>query len=186
MPTEIQNETLDATGPFTKFVNGLLLAAALQYEPAALDWVVDRFNFRYDKGDLEAAHEKHHNRLLKHVYAKQMPFTSISAEMAVETSNTEIMSWIVLRDPDTRPMLIEATVKFGDAPLVEWWRVRHGVVFGQRELKRVIRAKNLMLVMKLLNGRDIEWDLGAALQAAEATHGQSPDEPVLMEHRMTA
>ncbi|KAL2911171.1 hypothetical protein HK105_209379 [Polyrhizophydium stewartii] len=78
------------------------------------------------------------------------------------------MNWAISRDPGAVPMLIEATAKGGDKALLEWWRVRHGVVFGQRELELAAGHGNVDLVKHLLGADGADWDLEAALAAIRA------------------
>ncbi|KAL2912279.1 hypothetical protein HK105_208270 [Polyrhizophydium stewartii] len=40
--------------------------------------------------------------------------------------------------------------------LVEWWRVRYGVVFGQRELKKAIQDHNVKMVLHLLAADNVK------------------------------
>nr|KAJ3414170.1 hypothetical protein HK105_001876 [Polyrhizophydium stewartii] len=257
MPAEIQNEILDAAGPFTKFVNGLLLAAELRGLPKRLreqvwqdasdtDWqgdvgVLPRFDIsskslnlrsrsllrrckhmNLDKEivhvavrngwddpldfgkpdelariaaiegntrlmrdlieerqsakpdfsvtdlrecDLDEAHRQCDSDLLKHFYGRGMPLIRESVESAVRCCNVALLDWAVKRDRDVIPKLILQTACYGDPALIEWWRVKHGITFSQRELEFAISSRNIRFAVVLLATDDNKWDLEAADKA---------------------
>nr|KAJ3417736.1 hypothetical protein HK105_000860 [Polyrhizophydium stewartii] len=132
------------------------------------DWVMDRFGLQVSESNLAAVHASLHNGLLKHIYERGMAFTGRSAVFAVQFCNVDLINWAVQRDRGLIPMLVEATAKRGDPSLVEWWGVRHGVVFGQRELEEAISERNVWLAQHLLATDDVEWDLEAAREAASS------------------
>ncbi|KAL2917474.1 hypothetical protein HK105_203140 [Polyrhizophydium stewartii] len=136
-------------------------------EADALIWAADRFNLNLSENTIIHAVMKGHNNLLKHVYKGGVAFTSVSAAIAATYGNVGIMSWVMQRDRRAITMLVEATASSGDSLLVEWWRMRHGIVFGQRELETAIREYNHKLVKYLLTIEDVEWDLNAARKAAD-------------------
>ncbi|KAL2919108.1 hypothetical protein HK105_201378 [Polyrhizophydium stewartii] len=106
-----------------------------------LDWACERFQVELQEGDLEYAWYHPHNAVLKQAYERGVPFTDLSAKEAVHYSNTEIMSWIISRDSSKQPLLVDATIQHGDDALVEWWRVRHGVVIAQADIQN--RKQNI-------------------------------------------
>nr|KAJ3422127.1 hypothetical protein HK105_001038 [Polyrhizophydium stewartii] len=130
-----------------------------------LDWACERFQVELQEGDLEDAWDHPHNAVLKQAYERGMPFTDLSAKEAVDYSNTEIMSWIISRDTSKQPLLVDATIQHGDDALLEWWRVRHGVIVGQQDLEAAIRAGDTKTFLSLLSKKSIAWDFDAALEA---------------------
>nr|KAJ3421376.1 hypothetical protein HK105_003719 [Polyrhizophydium stewartii] len=156
-------EWLDARGLIKP--ESLLRHLAGKGKIDVLDWACERFQVELQEGDLEDAWDHPHNAVLKQAYERGMPFTDLSAKEAVDYSNTEIMSWIISRDSSKQPMLIDATIQHGDDALVEWWRVRHGVIVGQQDLEAAIRAGDTKTFLSLLSKKTISWDFDDALQA---------------------
>ncbi|KAL2911221.1 hypothetical protein HK105_209329 [Polyrhizophydium stewartii] len=138
-----------------------------------LEWAMARFNLELQELDLEYAYIERHTHVLKWAYERGVPFTSISANGACLYNYTEIMSWAISRDRGVIPMLLRATAKHGYSLHIEWWRVRHGAVLGQRELEMAIRECNDQLVQALLETHDVDWDLDGARDALDDVAGPS-------------
>ncbi|KAL2911457.1 hypothetical protein HK105_209069 [Polyrhizophydium stewartii] len=145
-----------------------------------LDWALTHFQLSFGEFELYHAYIRDQSKLIKWAYERGVPFTSVSADNAAGLCNTDIIGWAIVRDRRLIPMLVSATTRRGDWRLVEWWRVRHGVVFGQRELEKAIKYRNDKLAAHLLEMDEIEWDLDAARLAADKAnqhqHGGSADD----------
>ncbi|KAL2917200.1 hypothetical protein HK105_203264 [Polyrhizophydium stewartii] len=135
-------------------------------EADALEWVLARFQVELREEDLEDAHKVKCNHLLKRMYARGVPFTNLSAQYAAQCCNVEMISRAIARGGHMTAMLIDATAAHGDPSLVEWWRVRHGVAFGQPELEAAIIGRNHKLAKYLLAMDSVDWDLDATRAAA--------------------
>ncbi|KAL2918454.1 hypothetical protein HK105_201855 [Polyrhizophydium stewartii] len=133
-----------------------------------LEWAMARFRTELQENNLRIAHNSRCNRLLKWAYQHGVPFTVKSAEWATDNYNVDIMALMISRDAGRIPMLVEATAGYGGFVLIEWWRERYGVVFGQRELEAATRNGNMPITRRLLALEDAEWDLDAARTAAHA------------------
>ncbi|KAL2919753.1 hypothetical protein HK105_200669 [Polyrhizophydium stewartii] len=101
---------------------------------AALDWALNRYQLDVRENILVSAHFELHNEVLKRMFERGVPFTAMSAQRCARSCNVDLMSWILARDAGLAPLLVDATAMYGNPLLVQWWRVRYGVVFGQREL----------------------------------------------------
>nr|KAJ3422274.1 hypothetical protein HK105_000438 [Polyrhizophydium stewartii] len=135
-----------------------------------LEWAVARFGIELGQIHLDEAHRRRNNAVIMWAYERGMPFTRDGANTAAWLCNIELMNWVISRERGSISMLVDATAKLGNPPLVEWWRERHGVVFGQRELEVAIREYNCSLAEHLLAIEDADWDfvsLSAALVASE-------------------
>ncbi|KAL2920138.1 hypothetical protein HK105_200204 [Polyrhizophydium stewartii] len=155
-------EWLDARGHMRPEV--IVRNLARKGKVDVLDWARDRFQVELQESDLEFAFLHRHNAVLKQAYERGVPFTSQSAMEAARHSSTEIMSWIVARDRSMMPMLLDASKRYGNDALLDWWRVRHGVVVGQQDLEAAICGDDVGLFSCLLSKKSIEWDLDAALE----------------------
>nr|KAJ3418024.1 hypothetical protein HK105_000463 [Polyrhizophydium stewartii] len=142
---------------------------------ALLNWYMDRFKVDISGVNLYRAYHKCQTKLLKWLYKHKVQFGPADAQLAASACNTDIMQWAIQRNPAVTPMLFEATAVRGDAALVEWWRVRHGVVFGQRELEMAIRDYNCRMVKHLLEMDGADWDLEATHAALDDAEGASKD-----------
>ncbi|KAL2911103.1 Inorganic pyrophosphatase [Polyrhizophydium stewartii] len=138
-----------------------------------LEWAMARFNLGLQELDLEYAYIERHTHVLKWAHERGVPFTSISANGACLYNYTEIMSWAISCDGGVIPMLLKATAKHGYSLHIEWWRVRHGAVLGQRELEMAIRECNDQLVQALLETHDVDWDLDGARDSLDDVAGPS-------------
>ncbi|KAL2915639.1 hypothetical protein HK105_204824 [Polyrhizophydium stewartii] len=101
-----------------------------------LKWALSHFELRLEERDLKEVYSYHQFELLKWAYESGVPFGRQSAEWAAKWSSTRVMNWAMQRDGGVKAMLVEATARHGRPSLVEWWLVRHGVVFGPRELNQ--------------------------------------------------
>ncbi|KAL2919064.1 hypothetical protein HK105_201334 [Polyrhizophydium stewartii] len=140
---------------------------------AALEWAEAHLQIEFKERDLEDGYRNRSNSLLKHAYGRGLPFTMVSAQWAARCGNIDMMCWAISRDRNMIPMLVEASASQGITALVEWWRVHHGIVFGQTELEVAICNLCSHFVKHLLEMDDIEWDLGAS-RAAVAASRHSP------------
>ncbi|KAL2911754.1 hypothetical protein HK105_208757 [Polyrhizophydium stewartii] len=131
-----------------------------------LEWTLMRFGVVLEEKDLEYAFHVGHDKLLRWAYERGVPFTNASAGWAAKSCSTSVMSWIISRDRGMTSILVEETARLGDPSLVEWWRIRHGIAFGQQELETAILCANSPLVKLLLAMDDVDWDLEAARTAA--------------------
>ncbi|KAL2919061.1 hypothetical protein HK105_201331 [Polyrhizophydium stewartii] len=148
------------------------LERALQHgKTDALEWLMARFQLELTERLLLHAYDHRQTALLKFVYERGVPFTTESADMAARSCNVDIMRWLVARDRGLMPMLVDSTAKCGHWMLVEWWRVRYGVVFGQRELEAAICELNKDLVKVLLAMNDVK-KLDAVAAAVEDVAGR--------------
>ncbi|KAL2919114.1 hypothetical protein HK105_201387 [Polyrhizophydium stewartii] len=133
---------------------------------AALEWAETYLGVVVTEQDLEGAHHDRHTRLLEWAYARGTAFTQMSAAWAVKACNIDLMRWLLACDCGVEPMLVEATASGGPVALVEWWRVRHDVVFGQQELEIAVRACNVPVSRHLLEMDGADWDLHAVSAVA--------------------
>ncbi|KAL2912902.1 hypothetical protein HK105_207573 [Polyrhizophydium stewartii] len=143
-----------------------------------LDWLMARYDVELSDWHFQRGHFGRQTKMLKQMYERGHEFTLDAAKIAAWLCNTDIMQWAIQRDRSMIPMLVEATAseRFSDPALVEWWRVRHGVVFGQRELEMAIGVSNSNLVKHLLEMDDVDWDLDAARAALDQAVADSDDE----------
>ncbi|KAL2919429.1 hypothetical protein HK105_201074 [Polyrhizophydium stewartii] len=131
-------------------------------DAAALDWVMDRYQIVPTEFDLVPVHYSAYVELLKRAYIRGVPFSELSAKFAARYCNVQLLNWILSRNGDMISLMIEATAIAGHHSLAEWWRVRHGVVFGQRELELAIASSNDGLACCLLADSSFDCDLESA------------------------
>ncbi|KAL2915056.1 hypothetical protein HK105_205379 [Polyrhizophydium stewartii] len=134
----------------------------------AYEWAKQRFGVEIHIGQLVGAYYNRHNDFVKHVHTHDLPFDFTAAGWAAEYCNTEIMNWAISRDRSVIPMLVEESARHGHPVLIEWWRVRHGVVFGQQEFVEAARLGNVKIVKHMIAADSGELDLEAALAESQA------------------
>ncbi|KAL2912558.1 hypothetical protein HK105_207957 [Polyrhizophydium stewartii] len=156
-------EWLDARGLIHP--RSLVRHVAKECNRDTLDWVLARFQTDLRECDLDEAHRQCDSDLLKHFYGRGMPLIRESVESAVRCCNVALLDWAVKRDRDVIPKLILQTACYGDPALIEWWRVKHGITFSQRELEFAISSRNIRFAVVLLATDDNKWDLEAADKA---------------------
>ncbi|KAL2911396.1 hypothetical protein HK105_206555 [Polyrhizophydium stewartii] len=127
---------------------------------------------------LAAAHAARRGPLLVWAYTDGgVAFAADTAgALAARWCNTDVLAWAADRDPAAAEAatraLVDATARAGDPALVEWWAVRRGVAFAQRELEAAAAAGNVRMVARLVarglgNAADAkQWDLAAARRVA--------------------
>ncbi|KAL2912904.1 hypothetical protein HK105_207575 [Polyrhizophydium stewartii] len=142
-----------------------------------LEWLMARFDVELDDWHFKRGHVGRQTKMLKQMHERGHELTLEAAKIATWQCNTDIMQWAIQRDRSVIPMLVEATATetLANATLVEWWRVRHGVVFGQRELEMAIRSCNDRLVKHMLEMDGADWDLEAARAALDQAVADSDD-----------
>ncbi|KAL2915045.1 hypothetical protein HK105_205368 [Polyrhizophydium stewartii] len=101
----------------------------------------------------------------------KLPEQRVSLNWLCTHSDTEIMNWAISRDCGVIPMLVELSARNGYPVLIEWWRVRHGVVFGQQEFVEAARLGNVKIVKQMIAADSGELDLEAALAASTQPAG---------------
>ncbi|KAL2911479.1 hypothetical protein HK105_209058 [Polyrhizophydium stewartii] len=129
----------------------------------AYEWVKRCFGTKMTMSQLLGAYYGRHNDFVKHVHTHDLPFDRTAAGWAAGYCNTEIMNWAISRDRGVIPMLVELSARNGHPVLIEWWRVRHGVVFGQQEFVEAARLGNVKIVKHMIAADSGELDLEAAL-----------------------
>ncbi|KAL2915058.1 hypothetical protein HK105_205381 [Polyrhizophydium stewartii] len=137
----------------------------------AYEWVKRCIGTKMTMSQLLGAYYARHNDFVKHVHTHDLPFDRTAAGLAAEYCNTEIMNWAISRDRGVIAMLVEESAKFGHLVLIEWWRVRHGVVFGQQEFVEAARLGNFKIVKHMIAADNGELDLEAALAASTQPAG---------------
>nr|KAJ3419833.1 hypothetical protein HK105_006450 [Polyrhizophydium stewartii] len=127
---------------------------------------------------LAAAHAARRGPLLVWAYTDGgVAFAADTAgALAARWCNTDVLAWAADRDPAAAEAatraLVDATARAGDPALVEWWAVRRGVAFAQRELEAAAAAGNVRMVARLVarglgNAAEAkQWDLAAARRVA--------------------
>ncbi|KAL2915060.1 hypothetical protein HK105_205383 [Polyrhizophydium stewartii] len=149
-------------------VEGIYARIAQVGNIEAYEWVKRCIGTEMTTSQLLSAYYDRQNDFVKHVHAHDLPFDRTAAGLAAEYCNTEIMNWAISRDRGVIPMLVELSAKFGHLVLIEWWRVRHGVVFGQQEFVAAAQHGNVQVVKHMVAADSGELDLEAALAESQA------------------
>ncbi|KAL2911480.1 hypothetical protein HK105_209059 [Polyrhizophydium stewartii] len=152
-------------------VEGIYVRIAQTGNIEAYEWAKQRFGVEIHIGQLLSAYYARHNDFVKHVHTHDLPFDRTAAGWAAEYCNTEIMNWAISRDRGVIPMLVGRSAKFGHLVLIEWWRVQHGVVFGQQEFVAAVRLGNVKIVKHMIAADSGDLDLEAALAASTQPAG---------------
>ncbi|KAL2915069.1 hypothetical protein HK105_205393 [Polyrhizophydium stewartii] len=147
-------------------VEGIYVHIARAGNIEAYEWVKQRFDVEIRIGQLLRAYFARQINFVKYVHAHGVPFDFTAADPAAQCGNTEIMSWAISHDRGMIPMLVEVSAKNGPPVLIEWWRVRHGVVFGQQEFVDAVQLHNAKIVKRMIAADNGELDLEAALTAS--------------------
>nr|KAJ3412447.1 hypothetical protein HK105_002347 [Polyrhizophydium stewartii] len=133
-----------------------------------LAWAIKRFDIELTERHLHGAFQMHHTALLKWAFTTGgVEFGFWSARELARSCNTDLMSWLVSRDRSVIPLLVRECSRHNHASIVEWWRVRHGVVFGQNEIEAAVAMCNRSLVFRMITEDDGRLDLDAVIRAVE-------------------
>ncbi|KAL2915047.1 hypothetical protein HK105_205370 [Polyrhizophydium stewartii] len=152
-------------------VEGVYVHIARAGNIEAYEWVKQRYGFEMREDEITNAYQMRQNDFIKHLYSHGLPLSKVSAAFAVAHCNTEIMNWAISRDRGVIPMVVEESAKFGQPVLIEWWRVRHGIVFGQQEFVAAAQHGNTEVVKHMIAADSGELDLEAALAASTQAAG---------------
>ncbi|KAL2911846.1 hypothetical protein HK105_208696 [Polyrhizophydium stewartii] len=156
--------------------NSLIKHIASTGKIDSLAWAIERFDVKLTEDHLEDAYRKQHTALLKWAFtAGGVEFGPISASHTAYSCNTNLMNWVISRDRSVIPILLRGCSGSGHVSLVEWWRVRHGVVFGQNELETAVARCNRDLIWHMISEDDGSLDLDAALAVGEQAVKQEDD-----------